>query len=411
MIEDVLRKSNPWWSGSYASPGVARDRYLMGIEKALARERIVLLFGLRRVGKTTIMRQYVASCIKRMEPSRILFAGIDHPELERTPLYEILKEFRSLNGLRSSDEVILFLDEVQSRPGFEKELKAIHDLEEKVRVVASGSSSLIIKHRSSNLVGRYRTLEVRPLDFAEYLKFRREASDRSEPHLMERFMDDYLTTGGMPQYVQTLDQAYVTDLVANVISRDICTTYSVSDPRLLRELYFLLMNRVGKRLSYSKLARLIDTGDDAVKRYVGYFEDAFLIHIEEQEGSPNERKYGPKKCYASDNGICSVISGKADKGPLAENAVYLGLRKRSEPRFYNRMSFEVDFLCGNGAFEVKYRGDVAEKDIERFRSFRHRGVKNKWLITRSEEDRKGEICKIPLWKFILNDAEDEELTT
>ena len=141
------------------------------------------------------------------------------------------------------------------------------------------------------------------------------------------------------------------------------------------------MQRVGKRISYSKLARLVNVGDDAIKRYVGYFEEAFLLHVIEQEGTPNERKYGQKKCYSPDNGICSVISGSSASGPLAENSVYLILREDCEPRYYNKGRIEVDFVCKKKAYEVKYKAKLTDKDLEGLSYFKKKGLNEKWIIT------------------------------
>ena len=401
MIEDVLRRSNPWWGKEYNAPGIPRDEYLDRIFGLMGQERMIILSGLRRVGKTTIMKQLVSRFMRDMESEHILFASIDHPELERTPLYELLREFRRINGLKSGQEVMLLLDEVQSRPDFEKELKAIYDLEEHVKIVASGSSSLVIRHRGAHLVGRFRSIHIEPLTFREYVHFKGEEPDHSEPELMENLMDRYLLDGGIPEYVLSSDQGYITELVTNIIYRDICTTYGVKDPRRLKDLYFLLMGRVGKKMSYSKLARLVGVGNDAVKRYVGYFEESFLLHVVEQDGTPNERKYGPRTCYAPDNGICSVISGSGDTGPLAETLVYLKLRRTCEPRYVDKGGMEVDFLCGRDAYEVKYKASITDKDTKAIESFNKKGIKNRLLITRSRRTEAKAVASQPLWEFLL----------
>lgn len=401
MVEEVLRRFNPWWSKEYEAPGIIRESYLDEITNLLRHERFIILFGLRRVGKTTIMRQYIARTLQHMKPEQIVFASIDHPELEHIPLYELLREFRRLHGLKSTEDVLLFLDEVQSRPDFEKELKAIYDIEEHVKIIASGSSSLVIKHKSSHLIGRYRHMQVRPLTFREYLIFKGTTPDSSEPQVMEKLVDDYLHDGGIPEYVLTLDPGYLSEMVTNIIYRDICGTYGVKDPKLLKDLYFLMIERVGKKISYSKLARLVGIGNDAVKRYVSYFEDAFLIHTIEQKGTQNERKYGPKKCYAPDNGICSVFSESIGTGALAENCVYLELKKSCEPVYVDRNNLEVDFLCGKDAYEVKYKDNLGENDVKGLTAIAQKGLKNKWLITKSVHTTQGDIVTIPLWKFLL----------
>lgn len=398
-MEEILRRFNPWWSGEYAPPGIVRDSYRQRVLKLLAQERIVILFGLRRVGKTFLMRQCIAKMLEDRRPESLLFVSLDNPQLERTPLHELLAEYRSLHGLRTTEEVTLFLDEVQLRPGFERELKGIYDLEEHVRVVASGSSSLVVRHRGAHLTGRYRSLHIRPLDFGEYLRFRGVETREFEPDLMVNMADSYLRTGGIPEYVLKGDPSYLSELVTNMIFRDIAGAYGVHDPKLLRELHFLLMARVGKRISYSKLSRLLDVTDDTVKRYIGYFEDAFLVHLVEQTGTPNERKYGAKKVYAADNGISTVTSGLSETGPLAENLVYLKLMDGDEIRYHHRNMREVDFIQGRVAYEVKYRARIEESDIEGLESLS--GMDRRILVTRSESGTSGNIRKEPLWRFLL----------
>jgi hypothetical protein len=398
-MESILRQFNPWWSGNYASPGITRDSYLERMLKLLSQEKIVILFGLRRVGKTVLMRQCIAKMLENRKPESILFASIDNPQLEKTPLHELLSEFRSLHGLRTTDDVVLFLDEVQVRPGFEVELKGIYDLEDHVRIVASGSSSLVVKHRGAHLTGRYRSIHIKPLDFGEYLRFMGVKLEGFEPDLLVNQADNYLHTGGMPEYVLNGDPSYISEMVTNMIFRDICGAYGLRDPKLLRELFFLLMGRVGKKISYSKLSRLLDVTDDTVKRYIGYFEDAFLVHLIEQVGTPNERKYGPKKVYSPDNGICAVISGLSETGPLAENLVYLKLMDGGEVRYHDRDGKEVDFVRGREAYEVKYRAKIDDEDMEVLEKMR--GVDRRVMITRSMSTPSGKVSKVPLWKFLL----------
>jgi predicted AAA+ superfamily ATPase len=134
---------------------------------------------------------------------------------------------------------------------------------------------------------------------------------------------------------------------------------------------------------------------------MGYFEEAFLLSLIEQDGTPNERKYGPKKCYAPDLGICSVVSGLPGIGPLAENAVFLKLKKRGEVRYIERNGSEVDFLVGNSAFEVKYKDSISPKDIEGLVSLRKRGVANKVIITRSPTQGDN-IVHMTMSKFLLS---------
>lgn len=405
MLEETMRQFNPWWTKKFTSPGVPRSGYIRKIREALALRKMAILCGLRRVGKTTIMKQFVAQAIDTLPSDRIYFVSMDHPAMGRTSVLEILREARRITSASSDEKVLLLLDEIQHRDGFEREVKAIIDVDESVGIVASGSSSLALAHASPYLTGRYRRIPVRPLGFREFLSFRsREYSER-EPQLMEALMDEYLLTGGMPEYVMTGDPQTLTDVIEDVIYRDIYSRYDVQDPRLLKELYYLLMVRVGKRLSFRKMGRLIDVSVDTARRYVGYFEEAYLIEIIEREGSPNVRKASPRKCYAPDTGIRTVIAGGSSIGSLAENAVYLRLKEEGDVRYLLEREGEIDFLVGGKAVEVKYWDRVEKEQIPCLSRYKGRQVKEKYVITRRAGPGRGSIKQIPLWRFLGSEVE------
>ncbi len=399
MLEETLRSLNTHWTKELEYPGIKREAYLKKMDRFMSIQKAIILFGLRRVGKTTLMHQFLWEKMREMKPSRLFFATLDHPEICNVSLLDLLKEFRRMTITRSDEPQILFLDEVQKRKGFETELKMIIDIEPDTRVVASGSSSLVVRHESSAMTGRYMKMEVRPLDFSDYLKFNGYDLDRTEPALMEGLMDEYLIDGGMPQYVKHKEPALLLDIIDDVIYKDILGMYSVDDPKLLKDMFFLLMNRTGRPLSYSKIARLMGLGVDTVKRYIGYFEECYLIHIVEREGKPNERKYSPKKLYAPDNGIAHVASGNRDMGPLAENAAFLQLRRLGNVGYLNRDGREIDFVVRDKAFEVKYKDKVEEREIETLTSLIKKKYKEKFVITRRAIDPIKDVKAIPLWRL------------
>ena len=205
MIEDILHRFNPWWKKDFTSPGILRERYLNEIDRRIDIQNILFLFGLRRVGKTTIMKQYISRKLEHFPRNRIFFASLDHPSIVKTSLMDLLREFMRMNKVGRGENILLVLDEVQHRPGFEMEMKAISDIDENLRIIASGSSSLVIDHGSAFLTGRYLKIRIDPLSFREYLSFINVEYDESSSYLMEEHMEDYLFVGGMPKYVLTRD--------------------------------------------------------------------------------------------------------------------------------------------------------------------------------------------------------------
>jgi len=404
VLEETLMIMNPWWSEEYRAPGIERENYLKKIDEELGKSRALFIFGLRRVGKTTIMKQYISKKLESFGRKHILFASLDHPEIENTSIIELLRTFRRMNSLDRKEDVMLFLDEVQHRTGFEREIKAIVDSDPHVWILGSGSSSSVIRHRSAALTGRYRKIQVKPLSFEEFLKFKGKNVDLTQPHLMEAYLEDYLRSGGMPEYVLTKDVQVLINLVEDIIYKDIAGNYGIREPKLLKDLFLLLMERVGKPMTYSKLSRILGVGVDSIRRYIAYFEEIYLIDIVEMFGSPNVRKRAPRKVYVADTGIKVAFSGGRNMGSLAENLSYLMLKERCDVYYYLYERGEVDFICRDSAIEVKYMDEIEDEDLDALKSLRLRGIKNKILITRREKDVQG-VKTTPLWKLSLNGSQ------
>jgi len=403
MLEQTLGFFNPWWFEEYIPPGRTRSEYLQKIERALEVQKSVIVSGLRRVGKTTILRQFIASRIPLIGGKRIFYASMDHPNVKNTSIIDLLAMFRRINKVKRQEKQLLVLDEVHYRPGFEKEIKALIDIEDGLKIVASGSSSLVVKHKSSAMTGRYMKIHVRPLSFKEYLEFNDESLDPSQPQMMEALLEDYLICGGMPQYVIHRDPQLLLDIIDDIIYKDIALEYEVRDPALLKELFFLLMDRVGKPLGYGKIGRLVNIGNDAAKKYIGYFQETYLLGLVEKHGTPNERKYSPKKCYCADNGFRVVMTGTRGIGSLAENLVFNILQREGDVRYYSKDNTEIDFIANNMAIEVKYKGKVSKNEVDKLRTVKARGVKDHLLISLDGSEVKG-VRAIPLWKFVSEEA-------
>jgi predicted AAA+ superfamily ATPase len=404
MKESSLQFYNPWWGKDYDSPGIPRENYLDRVQSALDANKVAMLFGLRRVGKTTLLKQLVARATPDLGPTRVFYASMDHPDIRDASLTDLLNEFRRINRVRTDEPHLLILDEVQHRKGFELELKAIHDIEDGCRVVASGSSSLVVRHRSPAMTGRYRKIHVRPLSFEEFLRFRGGRFDASQPPLMVAMMEEYLLTGGMPEYVLTGDPENLIDVVDDIILKDIGTEYDVRDPALLKDLFFLIMDRVGRPMSFSRIGRLVNIGPDAARKYVGYFEETGLVHLVERDGTPNERKHSPRKCYCADTGIRVLATGNSGIGALAENMVFNILKGQNDIRYLLRDGREVDFRAGDALVEVKYKDDLSPEDLEGILGPRLRGVKTRYVITRGEVPPIKGVTAIPLWKLAQEDG-------
>ena len=361
-MEEILYKSNPWWEEKYSFNGISRNRYLQKLEDLFKNKDIIFLTGLRRVGKTSILKNFISLLInkKGIEPKHIFYITLDLIALSDMTIGEIIKEYKKLHKIPSSQKLYIFLDEVTSKENYQQELKNIYDLED-IKIYASSSSVSLLKDRNAYLTGRQRVIEVMPLDFEEYLIFKNITIKKSDAYLKESYFEEYMSDGGMPEYVLTGDISYIQNLIDNIIYKDIIAYHNIKNESVIKDFYKLLMERSGKQLSLNKMANILSIGVDSAKRYLSYFEDTYLIYTIEKYGKLNERIKNPKKIYAGDIGLKNVVTGFRDKGAIFENLVFLKI-KHLNPSYVYIDGIELDFMTENKILiEVKYNSVLNQK--------------------------------------------------
>ena len=378
VMEVVLYKSNPWWEETYSFNGHRRDKYLKVLESWLENRDIVFLTGLRRVGKTSLLKNFISTLIHEhsVAPEHIFYISLDLYVLDDYSISEIVDAYRKIHKLPSKQKVYLFLDEVTSKESYQKELKNFYDLEN-VKIFASSSSASLLKDKNAYLTGRQRILEVMPLDFYEYLMFKEIQIKKADKHLWESYFEEYMQDGGMPEYVLTSDVTYLQNLIDNIINKDIIAHYHIRNNQIVKDFYKLLMERSGKQLSFNKIATILDISVDSAKRYYHYFEETYLIYSIEKYGKLNEKIKGVKKIYASDVGLRNVTIGYRDKGAIYENLVFLKIKDYA-PSYLYVDGIEIDFITKSGILiEAKYNSKLNEKQQKLFDSFK---AKEKYVL-------------------------------
>lgn len=366
-MEEIFYKSNPWWEEDYRFDGKERGLYLQEMEKYFMNKDIIFLTGLRRVGKTSILKCFISQLLhgRKIQAEHIFYISLDLIALEDLSIIDILQAYRQLHKIPSRQKIYLFLDEVTSRENYQQELKNLYDLEA-IKIYASSSSASLLKDKNAYLTGRQRVIEVMPLNFDEYLAFKEIKIKKSDSYLLERYFEEYMSDGGMPEYVLTGDISYLQNLIDNVIYKDIIAYHNIKNERVVRDFYKLLMERSGKQLSLNKIAKLLEIGVDTARRYLSYFEDTYLIYTIEKYGTLNERLKNPKKVYSADVGLKNVVTGFRDKGAIFENMVFLKI-KNQNPSYFYVDGIELDFMTENKILiEVKYNSSLNDKQQKLF---------------------------------------------
>ncbi|MBC2724847.1 MAG: AAA family ATPase, partial [Desulfosporosinus sp.] len=172
LIKTFLRQ-NVWWSTKKV-PIELKQEFIRPkvneILEYLELDRIIILLGARRVGKTTIMHQLIDRLImKNINPENILYLRLDDPIINKFPLTEIIETYRHYKMPDST--IYLLLDEVQHMPEWDLWLKTVFDQKENIKIIASGSAAVQLKKQSESLYGRSLEFMIHPFSFFEFVLY------------------------------------------------------------------------------------------------------------------------------------------------------------------------------------------------------------------------------------------------
>ena len=423
---DRLISLNPWWNNRDFGTGVRRERYLSQINRYYESGEIVVLSGVRRSGKTTLLYQMIHDLIhiQGKNPRTILFVNCDEPAITRLehPLETVLDTYRK--EICSEEGACLIFDEIQNIPGWEQWIKAVYDRKQ-FRLIISGSSSYLLSSELSTLIsGRYLPIPVYPLDFSEYLLFRgvnpgRDSVARtSQKYKLLQMLREYLREGGFPQVILQPDEEVKKDQLRayydSIVYRDIVRVNEVRNQRAMSDLLSYLLSNVTSLYSYRKLEDLLGIEMNTIKEYIRYAEQAkILFEVRYFSYSLKTQARNNKKIYCIDNGLKNAVSFtfSTDEGKNAENLVFLELRRRGYKPWYWKKKGEVDFVLKNpdntlSAINVTYTDTIPAREFDALREFDGAfgsSVRDLILITKDTAQTEGNILCVPLWKWLLDE--------
>ena len=367
-MKELLYQYNPWWEGAVKNAGIKpREKYLKELYSYLDFKQIAILTGLRRVGKTTLMKLIIEKLIFfGVDAKYILYISLDDYLLHKNSIIEVINEYRKIHKIKIEDKVYLFLDEVTYKENFHIQLKNIYDSQNTKIFVASSSASML-RDKKASLTGRAVSLEIKPLDLDEYLFFKDIHLKIRDQQLYKSYFLDYCKTGGMPENVLNPNREYLMNLVDDIIQKDITAFHGLKNHQILRDYFTLLMERSGKQLSINKISKILSISPDTSKRYLSYFESSYLVYLLPRWGKTNQKILSPKKIYASDLGIKHMFMGERDLGSYFENYIYLLLRNKKILYYLYENTIEIDFYTEDKILiEAKYYSEMNKKQEKLF---------------------------------------------
>jgi len=355
---------------------VLRPNYIEKILPFIDTPFVKVLSGVRRCGKSTILKMIMAELMKRgVLAEQIItynFDSMQHEEIKSAKkLYEEVKA-----RLAPSGRTYLFLDEIQEVSTWEKAVNSfMTDFD--VDIYVTGSNSRMLSSEiSTYLTGRYVSIKVFPLSFAEYLSFRKEygkfqmdgtykldSSQNLSGNLIT-ILDStefarYLRFGGFPAvhlqgYTQEEAYSIVKDIYNSTIFTDIVKRGQIRKVDQLERIVRFVFDNVGSTFSAASIAKYLKSeqrqiDNETVYDYLGKLESAFIIHrCSRYDIQGKEILKTQEKFYLADSSLRYSILGYTPDSVAAmlENVVFLELLRRGyEVHVGKAGNAEIDFVA------------------------------------------------------------------
>lgn len=423
MEIENLAEWNPWWENSEELKeltGISRPGYDALLESVKLKE-VTIITGVRRSGKSTLMYQIICNLLKQgINPRQILFVNLEDKKLIKDSLDDIYECYRE--NVNADEKAFVFLDEIHKKENWESWIRKKYDIKADAKFVISGSCSYLLKREYSTLLtGRNLTFEVYPLSFSEFLAFNGIDNDKIKAGIATektrlavlRFLKEYMSLGGFPEvffkpenYKIKLLEQYFDDIVY----KDIVDRYNINAQKA-KDLALYFMTNFTHAISLRSLRSMTKISYDTIKDYLSYYLEAFMFFtLDHFSYSVKEQKTLPAKIYCIDNGLRNAVSFKfsGDYGKLAENAVFVELKRRGKTVYYWKNTGEVDFIVKNknntlSAINVSYTDELDEREVKSLQEFKKTFKKTKELIiiTKNTEKTGNGIQFMPLWKWLL----------
>ena len=319
--------------------------------------KVLLLFGARQVGKTTLLE----NLINHLD-EQVLHVNGDEPDVRRLLSDKTSSELKNFIGRHT----ILIIDEAQRIPNIGLTLKLIVDQLKFVQVIATGSSSFEMANQMNEpLTGRKYEFKLFPLSFQELVDHHGLLEEK-------RQLEQRLIYGSYPEIITNPSSSEeLLNLIADsYLFKDVLMLENIKRPLLLEKILKALALQVGSEVSFNEIAKLVGADKGTVEKYVQLFEQTFVI-FQLPSFSKNVRNELRKsrKYYFNDCGIRNAIIGnfnsiqnRTDIGALWEN--YL-ISERMKKLRYGQQRAKLFFWRTTQQQEV----DLVEQDVQTMSAF------------------------------------------
>ncbi len=418
-MQNAILLHNQHWNDVPFEISIKR-RLLEKLLKFHESKEIQIITGLRRSGKSSLLKLYINELIKTEDPRSILFINFDDPnffEVYKKPekIYDVVEAAESLTQTKVR---FLFLDEIQSVHGWEKFIKSVYDAGRFEKICITGSNSRLLMGDYSHLLsGRYIANRLYPLSLWEVLQYHGYPGYLSVVQSKTGatgILLEILKFGSFPEVILQKDEELMHELLINyydsILIRDCIIHKRIRDVFSFKELAFYLFNNISSLYTYNSLSRATGINDISIKEYIGAMKDAFMIYeVPNFSFKIKKQIKSKRKIYTIDNGLITAISldFSANRGRLFENLVFAELKKAGfEDIFMYNDSRECDFIIkakdGLVAIQAAYEINTGNRERE-IAGLHHAagktGAMKLFVVTMAQAETIGDISIIPVYEL------------
>lgn len=333
---------------------IKREMYLKKICPFYESDMIKVLVGIRRSGKSTIIKQI----IDEINSENIIYVNFKDFK------YNDIKTAKDLNDYItkqvSGERYYLFFDEIQVVEDWELAINYFKSTLDVSIFITASNSKIFSSELYINLANQYVSFEIQPFSFTEYL-----ALTNDQERDLDLALNDYIMWGGMPQSIlyknENEKRVVLADIYNSIILRDIVYKYKVTNIGLFDGIIEFIVATSSQTFSATNIRKYlksknIKVSNSTLYTYLSYLQEVFLIKSTQTYDIKAKRKLDRQdKYYLTDLGL-GQIRNQLDHtqiGDYLKNVVYNNLLIAGYTVSAGKMKgSEVDFIAINGKEKI-----------------------------------------------------------
>ena len=332
-----------------------REKYLSRIRPFYDVDLIKVIIGIRRCGKSVVLLQIIDELKnKGINSSQIIYINFEDED------YSFIKNDKDLHEFVKSkiindEKYYLFFDEIQNVENWEKAINSFKATKNVSIFITGSNSDLLSGELATHIAGRYVSFKIYPFTFKEACKLKEVESKEK----IEKFFEDYIKWGGMPQRFVLTDEAqtktYLSDIYNSIVVKDIVERFGIKDLDLFNKVIEYIVTTPAQNFSADSLVKYFLNNDNrevskvTLYNYLEYMTKAMLINKADRYDVRGKRILNGKyKYYLTDLGLGQIKNAgkKLQLGAYLENIVYNELLSRGyEVKVGNLENGEIDFIA------------------------------------------------------------------